>query len=244
MKRLHSCPKKIRKNASASPRGPDMPPHHVGMGVSWEGGFEWYYLITVHRHSLGVAAQFPVCGRTDGPASRVAACAALLQRKKLLRTESLVMNLACRFNQILKVCTREEVTEIDEFAVVFIFNVNHSPAVLATPDLLAIHDDGFFASNDGKWDNILDSVSHKSGFLVLTWIVTLICALTARSSSSSSSLSYGYILRLWKANSSLILALNSWRSSRVRESDFAMTGTTLTTSESFLRTTISIGFNL
>lgn len=78
------------------------------------------------------------------------------------------MNLACRFNQILKVCTREEVTEIDEFAVIFVFNVYHSPAVLASPDLLAIHDDGFFASHDGKWDDILNSVSHRSRFFLLT----------------------------------------------------------------------------
>jgi len=34
------------------------------------------------------------------------------------------------------------------------------------------------------------------------------------------------------------------RSSIVRESDLAMTGTTLTTSESFLSTAMSIGFSL
>lgn len=45
-------------------------------------------------------------------------------------------------------------------------------------------------------------------------------------------------------NSSLILSLNAARSSSVRESDLAMTGTTLTTSESFLRTTISMGLSL
>ena len=50
--------------------------------------------------------------------------------------------------------------------------------------------------------------------------------------------------RLWKANSSLMRSLKARRSSRVRESDLAMTGTTLTTSESFLRTTISIGLRL
>jgi hypothetical protein len=45
-------------------------------------------------------------------------------------------------------------------------------------------------------------------------------------------------------NSSLMRSLNACRSSKVRESDLAITGTTLTTSESFLRTTISIGFRL
>jgi hypothetical protein len=42
----------------------------------------------------------------------------------------------------------------------------------------------------------------------------------------------------------LTLCLKASRSSKVRESDFAITGTTLTTSESFWRTTMSIGFRL
>ena len=100
--------------------------------------------------------------------------AALLQCKQLLRTEGLVVDLACRFNQVLKVCACEEVTEIDEFAVVFVLNVDHSPAVLAAPDLLAIDDDGFFASNDGKRDDILNSISPGTGLSSWEWVVTLI----------------------------------------------------------------------
>jgi hypothetical protein len=38
--------------------------------------------------------------------------------------------------------------------------------------------------------------------------------------------------------------LKAWRSARVRESDLAMTGTTLTTSDNFFRTTMSIGLRL
>lgn len=48
---------------------------------------------------------------------------------------------------------------------------------------------------------------------------------------------------LWKANSSLIRSLNTWRSSRVKLSALAMTGTTLTVSLSFFNTTMSIGFS-
>lgn len=88
----------------------------------------------------------------------------------------------------------------------------------------------------------------------------------ACSCSSSSSLSYGYNLMLWKASSALIYkihvhsgyrkcqrkrkllkhtrCLKASRSSIVNESDLAMTGTTLTTSESFLSTTTSMGFSL
>ena len=40
------------------------------------------------------------------------------------------------------------------------------------------------------------------------------------------------------------LCLKSWRSARVRESDLAMTGTTLTTSDNFFRTTMSMGLRL
>ena len=40
------------------------------------------------------------------------------------------------------------------------------------------------------------------------------------------------------------LCLKAWRSARVRESDLAMTGTTLTTSDNFFRTTMSIGLRL
>lgn len=50
-------------------------------------------------------------------------------------------------------------------------------------------------------------------------------------------------MRLWNANSSLILSLKAWRSSSVSVSAFAMTGTTLTTSDSFLRTTMSMGLS-
>ncbi len=39
-------------------------------------------------------------------------------------------------------------------------------------------------------------------------------------------------------------SLNSMRSSRVSESDLAITGTTLTTSESFFNTTMSMGLRL
>jgi hypothetical protein len=47
-----------------------------------------------------------------------------------------------------------------------------------------------------------------------------------------------------KKNAIFTLCLKASLSSGVNESDLAMTGTTLTTSESFLSTTISIGFKL
>jgi hypothetical protein len=41
----------------------------------------------------------------------------------------------------LEVGAGEEVSEVDEFAVVLILNVDDSPSVLAAPDLLAPNDD-------------------------------------------------------------------------------------------------------
>lgn len=64
--------------------------------------------------------------------------------------------------------------------------------------------------------------------------------------NESSALIYGFRqdLALFTCLSKLTLCLKASRSSVVSESDFAMTGTTFTTSESFLRTTISIGLRL
>lgn len=51
---------------------------------------------------------------------------------------------------------REEVAEIDKFAVILILDIDHAPSVLATTDLFTVDDDVLFASNDGERDNILD----------------------------------------------------------------------------------------
>lgn len=67
--------------------------------------------------------------------------AALLERKQLLSTEGLVVDLRCCFDQILEMGTGEEISEIDKFAVVLIFNVDHAPSVLASTDLLASNND-------------------------------------------------------------------------------------------------------
>jgi hypothetical protein len=51
------------------------------------------------------------------------------------------VDLRCGFDQILKVGTGEEVSEVDEFAVVLILNVDDTPSVLAPPNLLASNHD-------------------------------------------------------------------------------------------------------
>lgn len=52
------------------------------------------------------------------------------------------MDLRCRLDQVLQVGTSEEVAEVHEFAMVLIFDVDDSPAVLTPANLLACNNDG------------------------------------------------------------------------------------------------------
>jgi len=68
-------------------------------------------------------------------------CAALLKCQQLLGAEGLVVDLGGGFDQVLEVGASEEVSEVDKFTVVLILNINDTPSVLATPDLLASNND-------------------------------------------------------------------------------------------------------
>lgn len=79
----------------------------------------------------------------------------LLESKELLGTEGLVVCLRCGLNEILKVGSEEEVSEVDKFAVVLIFDIDNTPAVLATTNLLAIDNNGLLGSNNSEGDKVL-----------------------------------------------------------------------------------------
>ena len=72
------------------------------------------------------------------------------------------MDLRCRFDQILKMGTGEEVSEVDEFAVVLILNVDDSPSVLASTHLLASNNDRLLRSNNSKGDDVLNTILVES----------------------------------------------------------------------------------
>jgi hypothetical protein len=113
-------------------------------------------LVSIHRHSLRVPAEFALSGWADGPATRVTSGgAALLQSQQLLGTENLVVKLARSFNKVLKVSTCQEVSKIHEFAVVLVLDVDDAPAVLTTPNLLSVHHDVLLTSNNGKRNDVL-----------------------------------------------------------------------------------------
>ena len=82
--------------------------------------------------------------------------AALLKCQKLLGTERLVVDLRCCLDQVLEMGAGEEVSEVDEFAVVLVLDVDDSPSVLTSTDLLAANDDGLLGADNSKRDDVLD----------------------------------------------------------------------------------------
>lgn len=65
------------------------------------------------------------------------------------------MNLARGLDQILEMSAEEEIAEIDEFAVVLVFNIDDAPAILSTPDLAAIDSHRLLRTNDREWNETL-----------------------------------------------------------------------------------------
>lgn len=65
------------------------------------------------------------------------------------------MDLRSCFDQILKMGSGKEISEIDEFAVVLILYVNDAPSVLASSNLFASNNDRFLGSNNGEGNNVL-----------------------------------------------------------------------------------------
>jgi hypothetical protein len=51
------------------------------------------------------------------------------------------VNLGSGLDEILKMGSGEEISKVNKFAMVFILNINDTPSVLATTDLLAIDND-------------------------------------------------------------------------------------------------------
>lgn len=119
-------------------------------------------LVAVHGDSLRVSAELAISRWADGSATTsvsTAGSAALLQGHELFGAESLVVDLAGGFDEVLKVGAGQEVAEVHEFAVVLVFDVDDTPAVLAAAYLLSVDDNVLLASDDGEGDNILDSLA-------------------------------------------------------------------------------------
>ncbi len=101
-------------------------------------------LVAIHAAPLRASAQFSICCRADWSAVGVPSSAALLEGQQLLGTEGLVVNLRSGFDQILQMSAGKEVSKVDEFAVVFVLDIDNSPSVLASTNLLSSNDDWLF----------------------------------------------------------------------------------------------------
>lgn len=89
----------------------------------------------------------------------------------MLGSEGLVMSLCRRLDKILQMCPcfvssmthsigssslpREEISQIDKFAMPLIFNVDHTPSVLPSADRLAVDNDTSLRSDNCEWEHFL-----------------------------------------------------------------------------------------
>ena len=72
------------------------------------------------------------------------------------------MDLASGFDKILEVSAGKEVPQVDEFAMILVLDVDHTPTVLATADLLAVDNNSFLATHHGEGDDVLEEVRSGS----------------------------------------------------------------------------------
>jgi hypothetical protein len=105
---------------------------------------------------LRVTAKLPVGRRADGTATTTAAVGtALLEGQQLLGAEGLVVSLRGGLDEVLEVGAEQEVPEIDELAVLLVLDVDNTPPVLATTDLLAVDNDVLLRADNGEGDETL-----------------------------------------------------------------------------------------
>lgn len=65
------------------------------------------------------------------------------------------MGLGCCLDEVLQVCPEQEVSQVDELAVILILNVDDAPPILASTDLLAVDNDVLLGADDGKGNKVL-----------------------------------------------------------------------------------------
>lgn len=119
------------------------------------------FLVPVHCHALALPAELAVGGWGDWSAAAVDLCRALLECEQLLGTEGFVVDLGSGLDQVLEMGASEKVSEVDEFAVLLVLDVDGSPAVLAAANSLAVNVDVALAADDCEWDDGLDAVSKR-----------------------------------------------------------------------------------
>lgn len=84
---------------------------------------------------------------------------ALLEGQQLLGTEGLVVDLRGGLDKVLEVGSEEEVSQVDEFAMSLILDVDDTPSVLTATDLLTVDDNRLLGSDNSKRNKVLSYVS-------------------------------------------------------------------------------------
>ena len=78
-------------------------------------------LVPVQGHPLTASAEFPFGAGGDGSRA-LAESGAFLKCEQLFGTERFVVDLRSGLNKVLEVSASQEVTEVDEFAVVLVLD--------------------------------------------------------------------------------------------------------------------------
>ena len=73
------------------------------------------------------------------------------------------MDLGGCFDEVLEMGSGEEVAEVDEFAVGFVFDVDYAPFVCAGSDHFAVDVEGFLGTDDGEGDDVLNELGTSWG---------------------------------------------------------------------------------
>jgi len=91
----------------------------------------------------------------------------VLKRQQLFRPERFVVDLSRRLDQILEVGPCQEVSQVDKLAVVFVLNINHTPAVLPTTYGFSVNDHIPLRANYRKWDDVPNTFIELCFLLVV-----------------------------------------------------------------------------
>lgn len=131
--------------------------------------------VTVQCDPLTIPAQLPLSRRTDGPTTTHAtSCASLLECQQFLASVIFVVDLSSRVDQILKMCSSQEVAQVDKVTVVLVLNVDHAPTVLTCANLATVYVDCLLGANNCEWDKALRSKCQQCLVFVIFYTFTLI----------------------------------------------------------------------
>lgn len=182
-------------------------------------------------------------------------------RSKLLRPIVLIEDVIGVFPQLLHVSSNEHLTKLDEIAVRFVVNFNHTPWISPSPCLTTVGEvDQVIRTDYGEGNFALTSyqsfladegrMTHDNLLVLLDSLLILILVSgrledpDTMMSDVRQNLRGVSLVAKWEISTKLTLCLNKVISSSVRVSALAMTGMRLTLVCNRRMNSISIGLRL